>query len=149
MTPVWCWGETVWNLFFITAIARYCVSLNSTWLVNSSAHKNSNQPSDKCLEVRENPVVSLLVVVAGWHNYHPVFPWDYASSELGYTFNLTKVFIDVMAKIGLAYYLKTANPNAIKDRKLKSGDGTRIILNEKPKHTLNMKYPKEFLIPIF
>ncbi|GBM36630.1 Stearoyl-CoA desaturase 5 [Araneus ventricosus] len=126
MIPVWCWGETAWNSFFIAAIARYGVSMNSTFLVNSAAHKYGDQPFDKYIEARENPVVSLLTTGEGWHNYHHVFAWDYATSELGYTLNLTKVFIDVMAMIGLAYDLKTATPNAIKDRKLKSGDGTRL-----------------------
>ncbi|GBO27255.1 Stearoyl-CoA desaturase 5 [Araneus ventricosus] len=139
MIPVWCWGETVWNSFFIAAMARYCVSLNSTFFVNSIGHKYGDQPFDKYIEARENPVLALLTTVDGWHNYHHVFPWDYATSELGYTFNLAKVFIDVMAMIGLAYDLKTANTDAINKRKLKSGDGTR---NEKPKHTLNTKYPK-------
>ncbi|GBM25176.1 Stearoyl-CoA desaturase 5 [Araneus ventricosus] len=142
MIPVWCWIETVWNSFFISAMSRYCVSLNITWLVNSAAHKYGDQPFDNYIEARENPVVALLAVGESWHNYHHVFPWDYAASELGYTFNLTKVLIDVMAMIGLAYDLKTADPNAIKDRKLKSGDRTRVTLNEKPKHALNIKYAK-------
>ncbi|GBN64034.1 Stearoyl-CoA desaturase 5 [Araneus ventricosus] len=142
MIPSWCWGETVWNLFFIAAMARYCVSLNGSWLVNSAAHKYGDQPFDKYIEARENPGVALLKTGEGWHNYHRVFPWDYANSELGYTLNLTKMFIDVMAMIGLAYDLKTANPDAIKERKLKSGDGTRVTFTEKPKHTLNTKYTK-------
>ncbi|GBL75235.1 Stearoyl-CoA desaturase 5 [Araneus ventricosus] len=142
MIPVWCWGETVWNSFFISAMARYCVSINSTFLVNSAAHTYGDQPFDKYIKARENPVVALLAIGEGWHNYHHVFPWDYATSELGYTLNLTKVFIDAMAIIGLAYDLKTANPNAITDRKMKYGDGTRVTLNEKPKHNLNTKYPK-------
>ncbi|GBM28860.1 Stearoyl-CoA desaturase 5 [Araneus ventricosus] len=130
MIPIWCWGESAWNSFFIAAVARYCVSLNSTWLVNSAGHRYGDQPFDKYIEARENPVVALLMFGEGWHNYHHVFPWDYSASELGYTFNLTKVFIDSMAMVGLAYDLKTANPNAIKDRKLNSGDGTRVTLNE-------------------
>ncbi|GBM96331.1 Stearoyl-CoA desaturase 5 [Araneus ventricosus] len=141
MIPVWCWGRTAWNSFFIAAMGRYGICVNSILLVNSAAHKYGNQPFDKCLESRENPAAALLVAGDSWHNYHHVFSWDYATSALGYIFNLTKVFIDVMAKIGLAYDLKTANPNAIKERKLKSGDGIRVTRNEKPKHPLNTKYP--------
>ncbi|GBM60182.1 Acyl-CoA Delta(11) desaturase [Araneus ventricosus] len=121
----------------------------STFLVNSAAHKYGDQPFDKYIEARENPVVAMLTTGEGWHNYHHVFPWDYSTSELGYTLNLTKVLIDVMAKIGLAYDLKTANPNAIKDRKLKSGNGARVTLDDKLKHTLNAKNPKLFLLRIF
>lgn len=126
MIPVWCWGETVWNSFFIAGMARYCISLNFTWLVNSAAHYIGDQPFDKYIEARENPLVSFLAVGEGWHNYHHVFPWDYSTSELGYTLNLTKMFIDFMAFIGLAYDLKTVHPELIKSRKLKTGDGTRL-----------------------
>ncbi|GBM74717.1 Stearoyl-CoA desaturase 5 [Araneus ventricosus] len=65
MIPVWCWGENVWNSFFIAAMARYCVSLNITWLVNSAAHKYGDQPFDKYIEARENHVVALLTTGEG------------------------------------------------------------------------------------
>ncbi|GBN65468.1 Stearoyl-CoA desaturase 5 [Araneus ventricosus] len=126
MIPVWCWGETVWNSFFIAGMARYCLFLNLTWLVNSAAHKYGNQPYDKYIEAKENAFVAFYCHGEGWHNYHHVFPWDYSSSELGYTFNLTKVFIDFMALIGQAYDLQSAQPEMVKSRKLKTGDGTRL-----------------------
>ncbi|GBM68711.1 Stearoyl-CoA desaturase 5 [Araneus ventricosus] len=117
MIPVWCWVETIWNSFSIAAMARYGLSMNSAFLVNSAAHKYGDRPFDKYIQARENTAVTLLTTGEGWHNYHHVFPWVYATSELGYTFNLIKVLIDVMAMIGLAYDLKTANPNAIKERR--------------------------------
>lgn len=126
MIPVWFWGESVWNSFFIAGLARYCVSLNHTWLVNSAAHYYGDQPYDKYIEARENSIVAFLAHGEGWHNYHHVFPWDYATSELGYTLNLTKVFIDLMALLGLSYDLKSVHPELVKNRKLKTGDGTRL-----------------------
>lgn len=126
MIPVWFWGETLWNSFFVAGMTRYCLSLNFTWLVNSAAHYFGDKPFDKYIEARENPLVSFLAVGEGWHNYHHVFPWDYATSELGYTLNLTKIFIDFMAFLGLAYDLKTVHPELVKNRKLKTGDGTRL-----------------------
>lgn len=126
MIPVWLWNETVWNSFFISAMTRYCFSLNITWLVNSAAHMFGDQPYDKYIKASENPFVSIFAHGEGWHNYHHVFPWDYSTSELGYTLNLTKVFIDFMSLIGLAYDLKTAHPELVKSRMLKTGDGTRL-----------------------
>ncbi|GFT59115.1 acyl-CoA Delta(11) desaturase [Nephila pilipes] len=126
MIPVWCWGETLWNSFFIAGMTRYCFSLNLTWLVNSAAHKYGDQPYDKYIEARENAFVAFFGHGEGWHNYHHVFPWDYSTSELGYTLNLSKVFIDFMALIGQAYDLKSAHPDLVKSRKLKTGDGTRM-----------------------
>ncbi|PRD34015.1 UNVERIFIED_CONTAM: Stearoyl-CoA desaturase 5 [Trichonephila clavipes] len=134
MIPAWCWGESAWNSFFIAALGRYCYSLNCTWLVNSAAHRYGDQPYDKYIEARENPIVSFLGLGEGWHNYHHVFPWDYATSELGYTLNLTKVFIDFMAMIGQAYDLKSTHTELIKSRKLKTGDGTRMKYVEENEH---------------
>ncbi|KAG8190299.1 hypothetical protein JTE90_012587 [Oedothorax gibbosus] len=124
--PVWLWGETYWNAFFIAGMTRYCFSLNVTWLVNSAAHRFGDQPFDKYIEAKENSFVAFFAHGEGWHNYHHVFPWDYSTSELGYTLNLSKIFIDLMATIGQAYDLKTAHPEMIKSRKLKTGDGTRM-----------------------
>jgi len=50
----------------------------------------------------ESPIVSFLALGEGWHNYHHVFPWDYKTGEFGYTLNVTTLFIDICAKLGLA-----------------------------------------------
>lgn len=61
----------------------------------------------------------------GWHNYHHTFPWDYKTSELWkYSVNLTAFWIDVFAKLGLAYDLKTPSKELIKRVVEKSGDGS-------------------------
>lgn len=62
----------------------------------------------------------------GWHNYHHSFPSDYKTAELGhYSLNVTKLFIDVMAKIGWAYDLKTVSAETVQKRMQKTGDGTQ------------------------
>jgi len=67
----------------------------------------------------------------GYHNFHHVFPWDYRSSEKGNnTFNYTTFFIDICAKLGLAYNLKYPSVDLIKKIILKKGDGTHPILSE-------------------
>lgn len=129
MIPYWMWNESLWNSFFVAGMARYCISLNFTWLVNSAAHKYGNQPYDRYIEARENAIVSLLGNGEGWHNYHHVFPWDYATSELGYTLNLTKLFIDFMGFLGLAYDMKTADPEMVKQRMEKTGDHSRNLIS--------------------
>lgn len=52
----------------------------------------------------ENPIVAILSVGEGWHNWHHAFPFDYACSELGVSeqFNPTKLLIDLFVKLGLA-----------------------------------------------
>lgn len=52
--------------------------------------------------------------------------WDYKTAELGaYRLNFTTSFLDLMAKVGLAYDLKTATPDMISNRIDRTGDGTK------------------------
>lgn len=125
LIPVYLWGESWVNAFFIADMTRYCISLNIAWLVNSAAHMYGDHPYDTRVEATENPYVSFFAQGEGWHNYHHVYPWDYSTSELGYKLNTAKRFIDLMAKLGLAYDLKTANKELVDKKKIARGDGTR------------------------
>lgn len=53
----------------------------------------------------------------GFHNYHHAFPFDYKTSEMGWKFNVSTMFIDAMAAIGQAYDLKTLDKKYIEKRK--------------------------------
>ncbi|KAF5276873.1 hypothetical protein FQA39_LY06424 [Lamprigera yunnana] len=125
--PMYLWGETFYNSFTIN-ILRYILTLNSTLAVNSVAHRWGTKPYDKSLNPSENLTMSLLTLGEGWHNYHHAFPWDYKTAELGkYSTNLTTAFIDLMAKIGWAYDLKSASEEMIKRRVLRTGDGSHEL----------------------
>mgnify|MGYP003343621034 CR=1 FL=1 len=125
--PMYLWNETFINAFTIN-ILRYILTLNSTLAVNSVAHRWGTKPYDKALNPSENLTMSILTLGEGWHNYHHAFPWDYKTAELGkFGTNLTTVFIDLMAKIGWAYDLKTASDDMIKKRVLRTGDGTHEL----------------------
>jgi stearoyl-CoA desaturase (delta-9 desaturase) len=77
---------------------------------------------DQTINPAENKVTIIGAIGEGFHNYHHTFPWDYATSELGWRFNLTTIFINFFAMLGLAYDLKTVSPNMIRQRKLRTGD---------------------------
>jgi fatty-acid desaturase len=47
LVPVYLWGETWTNSWFVVAMFRYTFTLNMTWLVNSAAHFWGNRPYDK------------------------------------------------------------------------------------------------------
>ena len=72
-----------------------------------------DRPYRSTIGARENYFVSFAAFGEGFHNFHHSFPWDYATSELGWKLNPTKVFIDLMSKLGLAYDLKTVKPETI------------------------------------
>ncbi|KAK6626532.1 hypothetical protein RUM44_009005 [Polyplax serrata] len=125
--PVYFWGETVSNAWFVATLFRYCFTLNTTWLVNSAAHFFGAKPYDRMINPAENLTVALGALGEGWHNYHHVFPWDYKAAELGnYRFNITTGFIDAMARIGQAYDLKTVSPKMVAARAKRTGDGSHI-----------------------
>lgn len=126
VVPYYLCGESYWNAFFTTAILRLVLSLNFTWSVNSFAHIWGTKPFDKYISPTETQWVSLFAVGEGFHNYHHTFPWDYSTSELGWKLNASTMFIDIMAKLGLAYDLKTAPKELVEQRKLRTGDGSRL-----------------------
>lgn len=122
VVPWYFWGETLWNSFYLSAVLRYTCVLNATWLVNSAAHMWGTKPYDKSI----NPANSLLVILSaageGFHNYHHVFPHDYSTSEFGIRLNITTMFIDCMAFLGLASNRKTISAETINRRKERTGD---------------------------
>jgi stearoyl-CoA desaturase (delta-9 desaturase) len=98
------WGDSFWHGYWVAGALRYTLVLHFTWLVNSAAHYYGDHPYDPKAWPAENPVVSLLAVGEGWHNWHHKYPYDYAASEFGIhkQFNPTKLFIDAMCLLGLA-----------------------------------------------
>ncbi|XP_054266123.1 acyl-CoA Delta-9 desaturase-like [Macrosteles quadrilineatus] len=128
--PMHFWGESFWTAWNLN-ILRYTLSLNGTWLVNSAAHIWGMKPYDRTISPTENASVALLALGEGWHNYHHAFPWDYKAAELGnYTLNFTTMFLDVCARLGLAYDLKKASDELVRKRILRTGDGSHKISHE-------------------
>jgi stearoyl-CoA desaturase (delta-9 desaturase) len=77
------------------------------------------------IQPSENALVSIFAMGEGWHNYHHTFPWDYKAAELGnYTPNATTFLLDMFAKIGWAYDLKSPSKKLIQQTIENNGDGT-------------------------
>ncbi|XP_075545526.1 acyl-CoA Delta-9 desaturase-like isoform X3 [Dermacentor variabilis] len=127
--PHHLFGESYLVGFFVATMLRYVISLNFTWLVNSAAHLWGNRPYDKNISPAENRFVSWAAIGEGFHNYHHTFPWDYSTSELGWKLNFTTFFIDTMAKLGLAYDLKTVPKDVVEKRKARTGDHSYDHMN--------------------
>ncbi|XP_027196846.2 stearoyl-CoA desaturase 5-like [Dermatophagoides pteronyssinus] len=120
--PWYYWGENFWTAFFVCAILRYILALQSTWLVNSAAHMFGNRPYDINIAPAENKAVSFLTLGEGYHNYHHVFPWDYSTSEWGWNINLTTFILDQFSRIGWAYDRRFATKEMIRSRKSRTGN---------------------------
>ncbi|XP_065169379.1 acyl-CoA Delta-9 desaturase [Atheta coriaria] len=124
--PIHFWNETLWNSFWVNFNARFCITLNIAFFVNSVAHMWGNKPYDQYISSVESLGVSIAALGEGWHNYHHVFPWDYKTGELGNRWNPSTHFINFFAKIGWAYDLKSVSADMVVRRAKKTGDGTPI-----------------------
>ncbi len=124
--PNLLWGESL-CVAYCQAVLRYIVVLHVTWLVNSAAHFWGGRPYDVTIRPVENRFVSLLAVGEGFHNYHHVFPQDYSASEWRYSFNLTTLFIDCMAVVGLAYDRRFMSKGSVENRIKRTGPGSRKL----------------------
>ena len=133
--PYILWGESLTAAYFM-AVFRYVMVLHITWLVNSAAHMFGNKPYDKTIGPTENMMVSVLAMGEGFHNYHHTFPYDYSTSEWGYTFNTTTRLIHAMAYIGQAYKLRSVSPEIIKARSTRTGDFELTALHMKREKAL-------------
>lgn len=126
--PVYGWNETWLNSLCIAVMLRWIWSLNAMSFINSAAHTFGSKPYDKNLNPTENKFVAAISLGEGFHNYHHTFPWDYKAAELSfYKYNMSTAFIDICAKVGLAYDLKTVSPEMIKNRVTRTGDGSHNI----------------------
>ena len=120
--PYFFWGEDPWVAFTTLAVFRYIVTLHSTWLVNSAAHLWGAKHYDKTINPADNRFVSVAAMGEGWHNYHHTFPYDYSTSEWGPKINMTTIFIDLMAALGLVYDRKQVSQEAIERVRCRLGD---------------------------
>jgi len=120
LIPNLLWGESLTTAYFM-AVVRYVLILHFTWLVNSAAHMFGMKPYDKNIGPAENMMVSVLAMGEGFHNYHHTFPYDYSTSEWGFQYNLTTMFLDTMCVLGLAWDRRTASHNIVMARATRTG----------------------------
>lgn len=128
------WEEQFWTAFFVCGGLRYVCVLHFTWLVNSAAHLYGDHPYDVLSYPAENPFVSLCSVGEGWHNWHHKYPYDYAASEFGVSsqFNPSKLFIDLMAQLGLVWDRKRASSAWAMGRARRDRDAANGVPLPKP-----------------
>ncbi|KAF0698672.1 Aste57867_10713 [Aphanomyces stellatus] len=110
VVAVVCWNDSWIIGVLLPGVFRYVAVLHATWLVNSVAHFYGATPYDPAISPTENTIVAFFAIGEGWHNWHHVFPYDYAASEYGVStqWNPTKLFIDTMAALGLVTDRKRA-----------------------------------------
>ena len=107
--------NTFLEAFATGVCTRFNFTSQSLFLINSAAHFIGHKPYKSDCSATENNLVHLVSIGEGHHNYHHAFPFDYRTGEgIGAGINITQLFIELCAKLGLAWNLKTASPNLIK-----------------------------------
>jgi len=113
-----CWGDGLGGLYVAGAL-RWVFVQHVTFFVNSMAHgeceassAHAFDPGSRGMGPRVSLLTTVLALGEGWHDYHHLFPWDYAAAELGAwdQWNPTKVFIDGCAALRLAYNCRRCSP---------------------------------------
>ena len=69
----------------------------------------------------------------GYHNYHHRYPFDYKNSEWSNNVNYPKYFIELMAKFGWAFDLRSVPVEIVERAKLES----KMRPNEKRSYERN------------
>ena len=119
---VYGWGESPIIALYTAAIWRYCWTLHNTWFINSVAHMFGYRPYDANISPVESTWTMITAFGEGGHNYHHTFPQDYRTSEMPFLLNMTKGVIDLFARIGWAYDLKSVADEVVKRQKAKCGE---------------------------
>ncbi|KAI1283810.1 Delta(9)-fatty-acid desaturase fat-6 [Halotydeus destructor] len=115
--PVYFWNESLWTAFLVGAVFRILLMLHITFLGNSAAHNFGDKPYSAKIAPTDSVWTAIIMYGGGYHNFHHMFPSDYASSEPFRKVNLSRDFIKLMAKVGLAYNLKTASQSVVDKEK--------------------------------
>nr|BAE97679.1 delta14-desaturase [Ostrinia scapulalis] len=151
LLPVWVpmhfFQESFTNAVFVCFFLRYVYALHVTYFIISLAHKYGTRPYDITIQPVETWFVSLLTLGEGWHIYHHAYPWDYKAAGIWMPLNSTASLIRLCASLGLAYDLKSVDPETLNKRIMNKGDGTYEVkyLQEHvtaigPLHPLNPSY---------
>jgi stearoyl-CoA desaturase (Delta-9 desaturase) len=99
---------------FLWAVCmRLVVQYHGTFAINSVAHRFGSRPYSTATSARDNPLLAVLTLGEGYHNFHHRFPSDYRNGVRRLDLDATKWFIRALALARLATDLKRAAPQAV------------------------------------
>lgn len=113
VTPMILFNESFINAFVVCFIMRIVNQTHMTAMVNSASHMFGDKPYNRRIASVENSFVSFGAIGEGYHNFHHVYPYDYAAGEVGNMFNPTKLLIDIMHLFGQTFNLKQASKEVV------------------------------------
>lgn len=115
LVPLWAGyavGTPWYGSLFLYVAARIAWVGHTAFFINSFAHTFGSRPYDRTISARDNWVGAFLTNGEGYHNFHHRFPSDYRNGVRWYHWDPTKWIIWTLARVGLAWGLKST-PGAV------------------------------------
>lgn len=112
------WGDPLGGLL-LGGFLRLLVQYHATFAINSVAHTIGRRPYSTQTSARDSGLTAILTLGEGYHNYHHQFPGDYRNGVLARHFDPTKWWVWALSKAGLAWDLKRAPEEAIRQAREK------------------------------
>jgi stearoyl-CoA desaturase (delta-9 desaturase) len=106
------WGDAL-GAFLVVGCLRVAIVWQSTYCVNSVAHRFGRRPYARDLSARDNIWVALAAFGEGYHNFHHRFASDYRNGVRWFHYDPTKWLIWTLSRIGLASGLTRVPKTAI------------------------------------
>jgi len=134
-----------WRGLLLTGAVRIVALHHTTWFINSWAHTGKRRPYNPDVTANDNWFLALFTFGEGFHNYHHAFPNDYRNGIRAFDWDPSKWLIWSMAKVGLAYDLKSVSPTAMWNRRVETllayhgNAGTRAELLKTTREALEHK----------
>jgi stearoyl-CoA desaturase (delta-9 desaturase) len=105
------WRGLVWGGF-----VRFSLVQQASFAINTVTHTIGTRPLKTRDDSRNNVVMAVLTLGAGWHNNHHAFPGSAFTDFRWWQVDISGLFIRVLARLGWAWDVRTVSPEAIAAR---------------------------------
>ncbi len=105
------WRGLVWGGF-----VRFSLVQQASFAINSVTHTIGTQPLASRDDSRNNAVMAVLTLGAGWHNNHHTFPGSAFTNFRWWQVDASGLMIRLLERLGLAWDVRRPSPDAIAAR---------------------------------
>ncbi|MFL5346156.1 MAG: acyl-CoA desaturase [Hyalangium sp.] len=102
------WRGLVWGGF-----VRFSLVQQASFAINSVTHTLGTRPVSTRDDSRNNAVMAVLTLGAGWHNNHHAFPGSAFTDFRWWQVDASGLMIRVLARLGLAWDVRKPSPEAL------------------------------------
>lgn len=105
------WRGLVWGGF-----VRFSLVQQASFAINSVTHTVGTQPVSTRDDSRNNAVMAVLTLGAGWHNNHHAFPGSAFTDFRWWQVDASGLMIRALERLGLAWDVRKPSPEALAAR---------------------------------